>query len=443
MLDTPETTKVGNDANFARMNLRSFSILLSLACSCCMPVTPSSGNSESKPKVLVLGDFAYEPQIRTIQLSPPGQPLEPAVMQIGQPPLLLQFDDLSSDRDSYHARIIHCNYDWTRSGLSDLDFLTAYNEFPINDNEFSVDTHIPFVHYWMPLPQVKLPGNYVIVVYRGSDRDDLVLSKRFIVYSNAVTFSNNGNVVGPGSIANVNQQINFTVGYGNVNILNPLADVRVVIRQNGRWDNMAMDLRPTFAREIEKELEYRFFDEAQMFRGGNEFRFFDLRSLNNPGRNVGTVNRMVRPFEVYIATDKPRTSEAYSQYNDLDGSFTIDNFDYRDLAFANYAEVTFALASPQVDGDVYVTGGFTYWNLLPENLMQYDDSRKLYTARILLKQGWYDYQYVVKSKTLPPYYFEGSHFETQNYYEIFVYNKPFQPRADVLIGYLRLEKNPR
>lgn len=426
------------------MNFRACCCLVSLlACWYCAPAAPSSGNYQSKPKVLTLNDFVYEPQIRTVELSPEGQPLEPAVVQFGRPPLMLQFDDLASDRDSYYARIIHCNYDWTKSDLQDLDFMEQYNEFTINDSEFSVDTHIPYVHYWWFLPPVKIPGNYVVMVYRAGDKSDLILTKRFIIYDNRVTFSNNGNVIGPSSIANVNQQINFTVGYDNLNILNALVDVHVVIRQNGRWDNMAMDVRPSFIREIEKELEYKFFDEAQMFRGGNEFRFFDMRSLNNPGRNVGTVNKAQKPYEVFIATDKPRTHEAYGQYNDLDGAFMIENYDYRDIAFSNYAEVTFALSSPQVDGDVYVTGGFTYWNLLPENRMQYDPAHKLYTARIPLKQGWYDYQYLVKSKTLPTYYFEGSHFETENYYEIFVYYKPYQPRADVLIGYLRLEKNPR
>lgn len=426
------------------MKPRNHSFLLCLLmCWCCIPVATISAKSQSKPKVLTLSDFVYEPQIRTVELTPEGQPLEPAVVQFGRPPLMLQFDDLIADRDSYYARIIHCNYDWTKSDLNDLDFMESYNEFTINDSEFSVDTHIPYVHYWWFLPPTKIPGNYVVCVYRSGDKSDLILTKRFVVYDNRVTFSNNGNVIGPSSIANVNQQINFTVGYDNLNIPNALVDIHVVIRQNGRWDNMAVDVRPSFIREIEKELEYKFFDEAQMFRGGNEFRFFDMRSLNNPGRNVGTVNKAQKPYEVFLATDKPRGHEAYGQYNDLDGAFMIENYDYRDIAFSNYAEVTFALSSPEVDGDVYVTGGFTYWNLLPENKMQYDVAHKLYTARISLKQGWYDYQYLVKSKTLPTYHFEGSHFETENYYEIFVYYKPYQPRADVLIGYLRLEKNPR
>lgn len=421
----------------------AFLYFLLLAATSCTPIAQSSVNSESNPKVLRLSDYAYEPQIRTIQLAPEGNPTEPAVIQLGQNNLQLLFDDLRSDRDNYYARILHCQYDWTRSDLQDLDYLTVYNEFPINNSEFSVDTHIPYVHYWLTLPVVKLPGNYVVVVYRDGNKDDVVLSKRFIVYDNQVVFTNSGNMVGAGSIANINQQLNFTVNYGNITILNPLTDVHVVIRQNARWDNMAMDLRPSFVREIEKELEYRFFDESKMFRGGNEFRFFDLRSMNNPGRNVGYVARDKKPYEVYIMKDKPRTSEAYSQYNDLDGTFIIENYDYRDLAFSNYAHVTFSLATPPIDGDVYVTGGLSYWNLGNENKMQYDTAQGLYQTRMLLKQGWYDYQYLVKSGKLPPYYFEGSHFETENYYEIFVYNKPFQPRADLLIGYLRLERNPR
>ena len=75
--------------------------------------------------------------------------------------------------------------------------------------------------------------------------------------------------------------------------------------------------------------------------------------------------------------------------------------------------------------------------------MRYDSLRNEYTARILLKQGWYDYQYIVQSPDVPPYVLEGTHFQTENLYEILVYYRPFQPQADLLIGYLRLQRNPR
>jgi len=418
-------------------------LLVCIGLVSCTPIAQSSFNSESNPKVLRLIDFAYEPQIKTIELSPGGFPLAPAVTRLGEWNLMLKFDDLRSERDNYYARVIHCNYDWTKSDLQDLDYMPIYNELPVNNAEFSVDTHIPYVHYWLPLPAVKLPGNYVLLVYRGSNKEDIILSKRFMVYETLISFTKDGNLIGPGSIANINQQLNFTINYKDITILNPLLDVHVNIQQNRRWDNMAIDLKPSFVREIEKELEYKFFDEAKMFKGGNEFRFFDLRSLNNPGRNVGYVAKTEKPYEVFIAKDKTREGESYSQYNDLDGGFTIDNYDYRDLTFTNYANVTFSLETGPVSGEVYVTGAFNYWNLDQGNKMQYDSAQRLYTRRVLLKQGWYDYQYLVKSSVLPPYYFEGSHFETENYYEIFVYNRPFQPRADLLIGYIRLEENPR
>jgi hypothetical protein len=205
-----------------------------------------------------------------------------------------------------------------------------------------------------------------------------------------------------------------------------------------------MDIRPSFVREIEKEIEYRFFEGDKMFKGGSEFRFFDMRSLNNPGRNVARVNRQVKPYVVYVEPDKSRQHEAYSQYPDYDGGFVLDNLDYGDAAFSNYAQVNFTLKSGRAyPGNVFVTGAFNYWNLNDVNRMQYDSVQQAYVADILLKQGWYDYQYVIDSPDVPPYLFEGSHFETENFYEILVYYRPFQPKADLLIGYLRLARNAR
>jgi hypothetical protein len=414
----------------------------------CTPIPQSSQNSASNPKTIRFADFAYEPEIRTAVIRAGFNNaqtfLEPAVTRLGDWNLLLEFDDLRSQRENYYARIIHCNYDWTRSDLMDLDFLNEFNEFPINDFEFSVDTHIPYVHYWMTLPPVKLPGNYLVLVYRGSDKNDIILSKRFMVYDQRVSFENERNLVGAGNLASLNQQINFTVNYGHLEVINPLENIKVAIRQNRRWDNMATDIRPSFVREIEKQLEYRFFEPEKMFKGGNEFRFFDIRSLNNPGRNVARVNRTVKPYEVFVERDKSRADEVYSQLVDMNGGFIPDNLDYPDAAFTNYAYVNFALAATQpFSGNVYVAGAFNYWNMNAQNRMQYDSIQKEYRARVLLKQGWYDYQYIVQSPDLPPYFLEGSHYETENMYEILVYYRPFQPKADLLIGYIRLQRNPR
>jgi hypothetical protein len=412
-----------------------------------VPVALSSGNSNTNPKELKLADQAYEEQIRTILLYPSrgsNQGVLTSSTQLNHFDLRLSFDDLTDQRYNYNAKIIHCNHDWTKSTLFDLDFLAVYNEFPVNNFEYSVDTFIPYVQYWLDLPSVKLPGNYVVVVYRESDKEDIILTKRFMVYDNRITIIGENNQIIAGQVAAVNQQINFTVNYKNMEVINPAENIRVVIRQNQRWDNVATGLKPAFIRDFQQELEYRFFDDDKMFKGGNEFRFFDLRSINNPGRNVQRVDRTTKPWEAYIEKDKDRSHEMYSQYNDLNGNFLVANLDYRDASFTNYIWVNFALAAANpVKGDVYVAGAFNYWNRDVNNLMAYDPARKEYTASILLKQGWYDYQYLVDSPGVIPYFFEGSYFQTENEYEILVYYRPFKPSADLLIGYVRMMKNPR
>lgn len=407
------------------------------------PSTLQSFESSTLP----LYDRSYDPQIRTIQLYPAfgvrENELLPAVVPLGQPNLVLEFDDLDSPVERYYVRIVHCNKDWTASGLASLEYMTDYNEFPITEYEFSINTAVPYVHYRFQVPPVRLPGNYGLVVYRDGNQDDMVLSKRFMVYDNRVTFTRNGNLIGPGRAAGLNQQINFTISYKNVEILNPMVDVSVVIRQNMRWDNPISDIKPAFIREDLRELEYRFFDPEKLFKGGNEFRFFDLRSVNFPGRFVASVSKTTVPFTAWIQPDKSRAHEAYSQYNDINGQFAVENIDYNDPLAADYLDVNFTLESAKVEGEVYVAGGFNYWNLDENNRMQYDATDQAYTASILLKQGWYDYQYLVDGPGLSPTHFEGSHFETENLYEIFVYHRPFNLNADLLIGYVRLQENPR
>lgn len=411
----------------------------------CVPLSPT-GSSYGE-KTLQLQDQTYEPEVKTVILTPllnsPQVTLLPSVAKIDQQNLVLQFDDLRPDRDSYYARIVHCNYDWTRSGLQDLDFLTDFNEFPIVDFEFSIDTHIPFVHYRLPLPMVKLPGNYVVIVYRGSNKDDVIISKRFMVYDSQISLSPDNSLIGAGAVARRNQQINFTVSYPNIEVINPMESINVSIRQNQRWDNIATNIKPSFVREIEKELEYRFFDETNMLSGGNEFRFFDIRSLIYPGRNVGTVDRTTKPYVVNLAPDRTRQLEAYSQYDDLNGNYILQNLDFNSNAYSHYAYVNFHLQSKPLTSDVYVIGSFNYWNLNNDNKMKYDSSRQEYVMTALLKQGWYDYQYLVKGKGAKPTLLEGSHFETENDYEILVYYRPFRPNADLLVGYVRVTKNAR
>ncbi len=400
-------------------------------------------------KTLLFEDKAYEQQIKTIQLYPDRgtrqDNLYAAAAPLSQLNLVLEFDDLQANRNNYYARLIHCNYDWTKSNLMDLDFLHDYNEFPINDYAFSSGTHVPYLHYRFPIPPVKIPGNYLVMVYRDGDKTDLILTRRFMTFVDVASLVQDDHFSGTGVSRSTNQQLNFTVDYSRIEVMNPLESMHVVIRQNQRWDNAKLDVKPSFIRDSQSQLEYHFFDQDKFFNGGNEFRFVDFRSLNFPGQNTGKLDRSVKPFQLSVQEDMPRTDQAYAQYNDFNGNYLIDNQDYGEpKTSSNYVQVTFALNPLKpIGAPVYVIGAFNNWERNTENLMKYYPEKAAYEVTMLLKQGLYNYQYAVDSATLPANYFEGGHFETENIYEVMVYNHSFQPNADALIGYFVIPVNPR
>ena len=332
---------------------------------------------------------------------------------------------------------------WSKSDLRSLDYLDDYNEFNIQQYEFSVDVKLSYVHYKFPIPRVTRPGNYLLVAYRGSNEKDIILSHRFMIYGEEMSVGITSNLRGLTSVDRKRQQIDFIVNYGKVEMRNPLEQVRVVIRQNQRWDNALQLNKPSFVREMDGQLEYQFFNYENAFYGGSEFRFFDMRSLQYPGQNVAFANRQQRPVQVVLGRDKFRGTEAYSLIEDLNGDFVIANSDTGNgIIESDYVEVTFNLDyDKDFKGEIYVVGQMNNYILSPANRMNYDESKEIYSTRLLLKQGWYNYKYEVKSDSLPINFFEGDHYETENSYEIFVYYDPLTERGEYLMGYKEVRLN--
>ncbi len=398
-------------------------------------------------KKLNYSDKVYEGQIKTVQLYPnlggSRDYLQPSATSLQQQILILEFDDLQDHRDNYYVKLIHCNHDWTKSSLMDLDFLENYNENPITDYAFSINTHTRYIHFRYQVQAVKIPGNFLLIVYRN-DPSDIILSKRMMIFNNQIGLSKDNRFIGSGTLERGKQQFNFDLDYSNIEILNPLESVHVTIRQNQRWDNAKLNLQPSFIRDNTSQLEYRFLDAEKQFDGGNEFRFVDFRSLNYPGQNTGKINRAVKPYELYVAIDRVRSADVYSQYLDLDGNYLIENLDVGEAPLTgNYLYVNFMLNTNQyIAENVYVVGTFNNYQRTIENKMTYNPGG-FYESRQFLKQGLYNYRYEVDSNTSTPSSVEGNHFETENMYEVLIYNRPFRPNADLLVGYYLIPVNPR
>lgn len=323
-------------------------------------------------------DRVYDENIRTVQLYPSStefsaQMTTPVIPLGGTTPLELHFDDIAFETDRYLAKIIHCNADWTTSGLKDPDFLSQFNEFNINSYDYGINTRIPYIHYTFEVPSVKRSGNYLLKVYRGRNEEDVIFTKRFMVYQNQVGI---GAEVVPPSLnedRRTSQQININVGYSQRELIDPLNNTLVVIRQNQRWDNAIYGLRFTNIRDDIKQLQYQLFDGSNTFPAGNEFRFVDLRFVRTRGRNISSVSMEEDVVFAEAAIDKGRNALAYLEYLDLNGQFGIFNMERQNhLLESEYVLLTLNLESPELPSPPYVLGALTNWGKDPEAKMVYD-----------------------------------------------------------------------
>ncbi len=396
-------------------------------------------------KKLLLEDFNYEPGIRTVLFYPERENANtdvttPPIIALGNTtPLVLEFDELGTDYHNYYFKIVHCNFDWTKSVMADMEFLFEYNEYLTDNYILSSATRVPYIHYRLVLPNVKLSGNYVVKVYRESDESDLVLTRRFMVYSNRVSIATNINFSGVVRHRDEDQQLDMTINYRGLNIFNPRDEVKVILRQNFR-NETAKQLKPLYINESDMTLDYNYFNGENTFPGGNEFRTFDIRAARSLGLNVAQVD-ITQPQPIAILNDDlPRAREPYTQLPDINGNYVIENIESKGNNYdPDYFWVTFSLLAEQpYEGGVFVYGGLSEWRKTLRFRMVYYPETKKYSTTVQLKQGYYNYYYLLE--TYPrderkEHNIEGNFSLTNNNYEVFVYTRFIGMRNDELIGY--------
>lgn len=399
-------------------------------------------------KTLRYQDYTYDPNVRSVQCYvASGQPTEvfvPPVVPLSQDqPIVLEFDVLGEQSQRLTGKLIHCDVDWKPSILTDMQFLSEINEFIVTDYRTSVNTKVPYFHYRLRVPRVKLSGNYVLVV--SSPGGTPLVSRRLLVYDNSVQVFLKQGIPVAGQERYTLQQLDFGIRY-NMELVNPAQEVKVVLRQNFRWDNARYNLRPTFVRDADRQLDYQYFNFENAFPALSEFRYFDLRTFRSLGPGVARLDPDATPRVALLQPEATRNGQAYTQYEDINGQRVFESREYGNGATnADYLDVMFQLRSPQpAAGSVYVLGALSDWQLKDEFKLAYDAENQVYTGHALLKQGYYNYVYATQTAQGPSSAaWEGSHQETENQYDLLVYYRPPGTRADLLIGYQALTVNAR
>jgi Domain of unknown function (DUF5103) len=394
---------------------------------------------DGKPK-LVYDNMLYDKRIQTVIFSKLNvDDRYPMIALNSAEQLQLSFDILGNKNEYFQYTLVHCDANWNPTNLQQNEYLQGSTFEQITDVKFSNNTFVKYVHYTLVLPNENLKpmiaGNFLVKVYRNFDEDDLVLTRKMLVINVGVNIEGKATMAQTAQNRYTKQEINFSVNYKGYTMPNPFEDVKVVVMQNGRWDNSITGVKPMFIRD--NVLDYNFSDQF-LFNGGNEFRYFDMRnlravSINVRGKTLDTV------YHVYLINDESRGSKQYVQYIDNDGKRVIANKDNGtsgeldgDYAFTNF----YLMSMDPVPQDVYVFGDFTDWKLLPEYKMRFNTNRGRYDLEVPLKQGRYEYFYVVKDENGKPSEttFEGSSSQAENEYLILVYHKNVKYKYDELIG---------
>ncbi|MDX5426459.1 MAG: DUF5103 domain-containing protein [Bacteroidota bacterium] len=394
-------------------------------------------------------DRIYSQNIATAQLHPYGDDFAHPIVRLGaNASLLLEFDDLDGDFKNYNYTVIHCTSDWKKSDLFPNDYIDGFFQFNITEVSYSANTYQPYSHYMLALPnqkmRFKISGNYLLVIYTD-DPERPVLTRRFMVYEDRVSVQMNVKRPTDINYMNTHQEVDFMINTNGYEINDPFRDLKVVVLQNYDWNRAITDLQPRFIGN--GQLDYNY-ETGNLFEGGNEFRFFDTKNLQVLAMNISKTE-LLDLWNVFLSTDEPRNDEQYTYWEDINGRFIIRKINSNSPnTEADYSWVDFRLDMPNpiTNGNVYVYGGFSNRQLHPVYQMTYDYDAKAYRATILMKQGYYNFMYVVKYDGFPQPRMEpieGNHWETENEYQILVYNRELGKRYDRLVGYSKLQSTLR
>jgi len=396
------------------------------------------------PDTLPNVNRVYGNMIKTVLLYKDGFEMSAPVMNISSGERLkLSFDELDPDLKRFRYTIRHCEADWTTSSeLLISDYIVGFQDDAINDFGYSYNTTTNFTHYSLVFPtsnlRPKLSGNYIIIVYLD-DPSNIMLTWRFMAVENmALSVAGNAHQANNVNDRFTRQQVDFTLEYNGMTINDPTREIKIVITQNDRWDNAIRGLMPRFVRG--SSLDYT--DEPQsLFNGGNEFRSFDIKSLLYQSERIRKIDYDKNGYHVYLLDDLRRTFKNYITDKEINGRKLIKNEEHAQNSDieADYAHVHFFLPfeAPLSNGQIYILGAVTDWQLNDSSRMNYDFQRKGYEKTLFVKQGYYNYLYVFKDNKTgrsDESLIEGNHWETENEYTIWVYYHPAGVQYDRLIA---------
>lgn len=384
-------------------------------------------------------------RLKTVRLAVDGDDSRLPILTLDRNQTLeVSFDDLTHEYTRYTYHIEHCGADWQPTeGLFESEYLvSANNEEVIETYEPSLNTTVLYNHYSFSLPnanmQPLLSGNYRLTI----SCEDEAVEKQPVVHtyfsiveplvSISATVSDNTEI----DLRNTHQQLALDINFAGLPIIDARKELKAVILQNRRWDNAKINPPATSATGNHLLWEH---DRNLIFKAGNEYRKFELLSTRIAGLHVDNLRWYDPYYHASLLPDRPRNNYIYDEdQNGRNVVRTDGESSYYDTE-SDYVWVHFTLEQEKMnDQEVYLNGRWTYDSFAPDYRMTYNEASQAYEATLLLKQGYYSYQYLTVKKQHPrlgetgPV--EGDFFQTENEYTVLIYYRAPSGRYDRLVG---------
>ena len=213
----------------------------------------------------------FVPELNGLQVMANNDWLTPPVINLGTSDVInIGFDRMSHEYRTLTSHVEHCEADWTTSQeLFDIDWLSGFNDQPIEDYAASINTTQSYTHYWLQIPnertQLKMSGNYRLNII-DDDSGETVAEIRFMVVEPAANLGLAATTNTDIDTNREHQQVSMTLNYGQLNLTAPDEQLYTVVMQNQQWDEAVIVVSP----EVKKPVAVRYC-----------FRNFQLGNVKN------------------------------------------------------------------------------------------------------------------------------------------------------------------
>jgi hypothetical protein len=394
-------------------------------------------------EIQTYSDAVFDDQIKSARIHQDGWEVSYPFYELGNSDnhLLMTWDDLSEDPRDLSYTIVHCDLNWKKSNLFFSDYIDGFEVNPVRDYEMSVNTFLPYDHFELRLPNEDISfresGNYAVVVFETAEPEKPLIVKRFMVVEHDIRI--NARVEQPvmSLYRTLGHDVKFTLETNSMSFNNFFDDIDVRIVQNYQWETAQSGFNPDFINNDEVVFNR---DDQGVFKAINEYRRFSTRELRYTDAEVAAIDFDDPNYYVRLTTDPNNQFKQYLDRDDFNGRYAISNREgWESVTDADYTWVKFSLPARfnLMPASVHVYGELTNWRLDSTSVMTFNSENMQYETSLLLKQGVYNYRYVLKEEdgTINHMRFEGSHWETENDYMIIVYYHDRSLGADRILGF--------